>query len=84
MVGAEDETVTFKEFEVFTPSVTVTPYEPAVAKAELGMTAVNWVELTNVVESAVPLKFATELDLKFVPLIGFSCIGRTNCYRGDR
>ena len=75
MVGAEDETVTLKEFEVFPPSVTVMPYEPAVTKAELGMTAVNWVELTYVVESAVPLKFATELDVKFVPLIDSVVLG---------
>jgi hypothetical protein len=47
--------------------VTVTLNEPAVAISAAVIVAVTWVALTKLVVVAVPLKFTTEDELKFVP-----------------
>ena len=47
---------------------TVIDSVPAVVESKAGMTAVNWVELTKVVVSAVPLKSAVEPLTKLVPV----------------
>jgi len=48
--------------------VIVTATLPAEVMAAAGMTAVNWLELTNVVVRAVPAKLTTEAATKFFPL----------------
>jgi hypothetical protein len=48
--------------------VTVTIAVPAEAMAAAGMAAVNCVELTNVVATAVPPKLTTDEERKFAPL----------------
>jgi hypothetical protein len=48
--------------------VTVTFADPTVEMSDERIEAVSFVELTNVVAFAVPLKFTIEPDMKFVPL----------------
>jgi hypothetical protein len=48
---------------------TVTLYVAAVARSAIVTGIVNWLEFTNVVVLAVPLKLATELETKLDPLI---------------
>lgn len=65
-------TVKFREPEVPPPGdglVTVTGNIPPVVRSEVGTAATSAVELPSyVVESALPLKFTTELLTKFVPV----------------
>jgi hypothetical protein len=63
--------VKFTAFEVPPPGpglVTVTVAGPAEAMAVAGIAAVNCVELTNVVATAVPPKLTTEEERKLAPL----------------
>src|SRR5215472_4078704 len=48
--------------------VTFTGNAPAIATSLAGTVAVSWVALTNVVVSALPLKFTADVDTKFVPV----------------
>ena len=41
---------------------------PVAVRSEAGMVATSWVEVTYVVDLAVPLKLTTELEMKPVPL----------------
>jgi hypothetical protein len=64
--------VKFIVLEVLPPGaglVTVTASRPVAAMLAAGMLAVNCIELTKVVASADPPKFAIEAATKFVPLI---------------
>jgi hypothetical protein len=63
--------VKFTAFDVPPPGpglVTVTAARPAEATAAAGIAAVNCVELTNVVATALPPKLMTEEERKLAPL----------------
>jgi hypothetical protein len=71
IVGAGLFTVNVEFPEVLPPGagfVTVTLNVPANAMSGAVIDAVTWVAFTNVVVRAVPLKFTTAPETKFVPL----------------
>ena len=49
-------------------SVTVMLAVATAVSRAAGTTAVNWVALTKVVVSGAPLKFTTEVEVKFAPV----------------
>ena len=70
VVGTGLLTVRVCAFDVPPPGagfVTVIGNVPAEAISAALIEAVTWVELTNVVVRAEPLKFTTEFETKFVP-----------------
>jgi len=68
-VSGRAATVKVTEFEVCPPVfTTVIVRAPAAARLEEGITAVNWVDETNVVVRFVLFSLTTDPEAKFVPL----------------